>query len=177
MRHGTTVWNEKGITQGRSQNRLSQSGKELVAQVSKKFSSNKIDVIIASPLMRTMQTANMMNRYHNVKIIKDKRLIEIDKGIFTGRNRNSLTENEKYLRSINDPICKMETYEQVFERVKLFFDDIKSNCKFKNILVITHGVVAGFLEIIITKKEFDISTKGNIKKFKNAEIKNFEIWI
>ena len=29
MRHGTTVWNEKGITQGRTNNRLSKSGIEL----------------------------------------------------------------------------------------------------------------------------------------------------
>ena len=78
MRHGTTVWNEKNITQGRSQNRLSVSGKQLVEKVAKQNSALKIDVIFSSPLMRTMQTANIMNKYHNVPILKDERLTEID---------------------------------------------------------------------------------------------------
>lgn len=29
MRHGTTIWNENGITQGHTNNRLSQKGKSL----------------------------------------------------------------------------------------------------------------------------------------------------
>ena len=92
MRHGTTVWNEKGITQGRSNNRLSKNGIELTELVSKKFKDIKFDVIISSPLMRTIQTANIMNKYHNVKVFKDDELLEIDQGIFTGHYKNSLTE-------------------------------------------------------------------------------------
>ena len=41
MRHGTTVWNEKGITQGRTNNRLSKKGIELVKQVAKQYQNVK----------------------------------------------------------------------------------------------------------------------------------------
>ncbi|MBO7527954.1 MAG: histidine phosphatase family protein [Clostridia bacterium] len=42
LRHGTTVWNEKGITQGRSQNRLSKSGYKLVENVAKDLQIAKL---------------------------------------------------------------------------------------------------------------------------------------
>lgn len=88
MRHGTTAWNEKGITQGRTNNRLSKSGKVLTEQRAKDFAYKNIDIIFCSPLMRTVQTANIINKFHNVKIQKDDRLIEIDQGIFTGKKRS-----------------------------------------------------------------------------------------
>ena len=89
MRHGTTVWNEKGITQGRVNNRLSQSGKAIAEQRALELQNVEFDVIFASPLMRTMQTANIINKYHNVKVVKDERLIEIHQGIFTGKKWTS----------------------------------------------------------------------------------------
>ena len=73
MRHGTTVWNEKGITQGRSSNMLSQSGKALTEQAANMLKDVQIDVIFASPLMRTMQTANIINKYHIACLSKTKR--------------------------------------------------------------------------------------------------------
>ena len=87
MRHGKTNWNENGTIQGRSNNRLSNNGKAVVEEVALKQKDTKFDIIFCSPLMRTMQTANIMNQYHNVKILKDERLIEIEQGIFTRRKK------------------------------------------------------------------------------------------
>ena len=103
MRHGTTVWNEKGITQGHTNNRLSKKGKILTEEVALKYKNINFDIIFCSPLMRTVQTANIMNKYHNSKIVKDSRLIEIDQGIFTGRSKYDLTEEEKRLMQIIEP--------------------------------------------------------------------------
>ena len=175
MRHGTTVWNEQHKTQGLSQNRLSRAGISLVETASKDFANTIIDVIYSSPLMRTMQTANIMNKYHNVKIKKDDRLIEIDKGIFTGRFAKTLTEKEKQLRSINHPSCKMESYGHVYERVKAFVCELKNNSKFENILIVTHGVVARFLYAVLTDEKIDVNNSEAFHKFANAEIREVEI--
>ena len=59
MRHGTTVWNEKRITQGRTNNRLSKNGKALTEEVALKHKDVKFDAIYSSPLMRTMQTTTL----------------------------------------------------------------------------------------------------------------------
>ena len=95
MRHGRTNWNEKGIIQGRRNNMLSKTGKEQVENTAQMYKDVKFDVIICSPIKRTMQTANIVNKYHNVKIIKDEDIIEVDQGDFAGRLNSSLTEQER----------------------------------------------------------------------------------
>ena len=169
MRHGTTIWNEKKITQGRSNNRLSKSGIELVKQRSIEYKDVKFDLIISSPLFRTIQTANIMNKYHNVKIIKDERIIEIDQGIFTGRAHSSLSDEEKLLKEKRSKECGMESIEEVYLRAKKFLDYIKREYKDKTILVVTHDVVCCAL-ISIEKNDYDYF-ENNPYAFTNAKVK------
>ena len=175
MRHGTTVWNEKGITQGRSRNRLSEKGKTLVLDAALKFKDVSFDIIFASPLMRTVQTANIMNRYHSAKIIKDNRLIEIDQGIFTGKSKVNLSEEEKQLMFSHSKECGMESYESVYERIFEFVNELKQNKIYTNILVVTHNVCASLMEEIISQKSDNMPKDGSLRSFNNAEVKCFEI--
>jgi probable phosphoglycerate mutase len=175
MRHGTTVWNEKGITQGRTNNRLSVSGKELTEEVAKKYSETKFDIIFASPLMRTMQTANIINRYHKVKIIKDERLIEIDQGIFSGKSKYEITEEEKKLKFARAKECGMESYESVYKRIENFINELKKNKKYENVLIVTHNVGASFAELVLTNTKVDYNNDKHLRSFKNAEMKCFNI--
>ncbi len=175
MRHGTTCWNEKGIIQGRSNNRLSQAGKLGVENTAKKYKTTKFDAIFASPLMRTMQTANIVNQYHNLKIIKDDRLLEVDQGIFTKRKRSSLTPKEAELKEKRDKKCKLESYEDVYSRVKDFLQDLASNCKAKNVLVVSHNLDVSFMECILLNIKVDINKDEHTTRFKNAEVKKFAI--
>ncbi len=175
MRHGTTVWNEKNIIQGRSQNKLSKSGKELVKKVAEKNKEIKIDVIFCSPLMRTMQTANLFNKLHNVKIIKDERLIEIDQGIFAKRPFSTLNEEEKIQQRTKVKSCKMESYDEVFERTADFLNFLKHECNYKNVLVVTHSIVASMLDNLIKSIPIDFTNKKQIDNFDNAEIRHHKI--
>ena len=175
MRHGTTVWNEKGITQGRTNNRLSKSGIELTKQKAKDYENVSFDVIYCSPLMRTVQTANIMNSFHNVSIIRDDRLIEIDQGIFSGRHKDDLTEEERKLKFARSKSCGMESYQSVYDRSKLFVEDIKCSCKYENILVITHNCTATLLEDLLLNIEVDFNNDKHVRNFKNAEIKTFKL--
>lgn len=175
MRHGTTVWNERGITQGRTNNRLSKNGVLLTEKVSNRYKDCKFDIIFCSPLMRTIQTANIMNRPHNVKIIKDNNLIEIDQGIFTGRSKDDLSEDEKRLKALRDKSTGMETYASALDRARAFLSALRENTKYKNVLVITHNVIASFLDDILNNVKVDFKNPDHLGNFKNAEIKTFEI--
>lgn len=175
MRHGTTIWNEKGITQGRTNNRLSKQGKLLTENVAEKLKDIKLDVIVSSPLMRTIQTANIINKYHNVKVIKDINLIEIDQGIFSGRKKSSLSEKEQLLRNTRSKQAGMETYEECFDRIKFFVENIKQKYNYKNILVVTHNCCATFIEDVINNKEINFNNNIFLRNFKNAEVKKFII--
>lgn len=175
MRHGTTVWNEKGITQGRSNNRLSQKGKKLTQEIALKFKDINFDVIFSSPLMRAVQTANIMNKYHNAKILKDSNLIEINQGIFTGRSKFNLTEEEKKLKFIRAEKCGMESYLSVYQRTLNFINQLKAKQEFINVLIVTHKVNASLIENILNNIKIDFNNYQHFNTFENAEVKCFEI--
>ena len=48
MRHATTRWNELGITQGHTHNRLSKTSIDLTNKLSDNFKNTQIDLIITS---------------------------------------------------------------------------------------------------------------------------------
>lgn len=175
LRHGTTCWNEQGRTQGRSNNRLSKAGKLLVEESAEKLKNEKIDVIYSSPLMRTMQTANIINKYHHVKIIKSDLITEIDQGIFTGRLYKTLTDDEKCLKKERHPSTKMESMEDAYARVKQFVENILKTEMHKNILVVTHNVICSNIGLILTNTKPDFKDKSQMESFGNASFKKFVI--
>ena len=125
--------------------------------------------------MRTMQTGNLMNEYHSLKIIKDNRLVEVNQGIFTGRKKSDLTEKENLLRKNADKQCGLENYQSVFSRTKNFYDEIIKQCNFDNILIITHNVNASMLDCLLNGIEVDINNRNHTHRFDNAEIKHYVI--
>ena len=174
MRHGTTIWNLKGITQGRTNNRLSKSGRDLTNEVALRYKDIKFDIIFSSPLMRTIQTSNIINKYHGVKIIKDHRLIEIDQGIFSGRHKDSLTEEEKVLKFSRAESCGMESYRSVYVRTEDFIKEL-SKQEYKSVLIVTHNVCASIISDILNNIKVDFNDYKKLSKFSNAEIKCFEV--
>lgn len=174
MRHGLTVWNEKNIHQGRSKNRLSKAGIKATNLIAQKYFDEKFDVIFCSPLMRAVQTANIMNKLHNKKIIKDYRLIEIDQGIFTGRKKDSLTEQEKKIKTERNEKYGLETYESVYKRAKEFINEILLHNKYNSVLIITHNCVATILSTILENKQILFDDKS-CRQFTNSTIKMFEV--
>ena len=149
MRHGLTVWNEKRIIQGRSKNRLSKTGKEQVQKAAENLKNAKIDIIISSPLMRTIQTANIVNKYHGVKIFKDDAIIEMDQGLLTGRRADSLSDKERALREQRSKELKMENFHERAEVVKEFMRIIKEKYPYENVLVVTHDCNCCLIDKII----------------------------
>lgn len=175
MRHGTTNWNEQGRTQGRTHNRLSTAGLELTENRALEYKDVKFDIIYASPLMRTMQTARIMNKYHNVPIIKDERIIEIDQGVFSRRLWRLLSDEEKQLKAERSASCKMEPFATVLERTKEFLEWLVKNETHENILVVSHNNLCSFMECIFKNEEIDFNNHEQINSFGNAEVKCFEV--
>ena len=175
LRHGTTVWNEQGRTQGRRQNKLSESGKQLAKETAEKLKNAQIDIIYASPLMRTMQTANIVNAYHGAKIIKNELLTEVDQGIFSGRLYTTLSDEEKQLKKERHPQTKMETLEQAFKRTSEFVETIINQETHKNILIVSHNNICSMLECIFTGATPNFNDRTQMNSYGNAEVRMFEI--
>lgn len=175
MRHGETVWNRLGTIQGRSKNRLSKEGKIQVEKQAENFKDVHLDFIISSPLVRTIQTANIMNKFHNAKIIKDERINEVDQGIYTGRNKSTMTDADWSNYKTRSKKFGMESFDDIISRTIDFVEDLKSNYKDKSILIITHRSSAKAIFYTLTGKKVTSDELVESTLFGNAEVNLVEI--
>jgi broad specificity phosphatase PhoE len=130
VRHGQSLANKKRIHQGNGDEwkntPLSNTGKTQARKIAEKLKNENFDKIYSSSLKRAKQTAEIINKFHNKKIIFDERI----------------KEHQNY----------MEGKDQFVERVNNFFEDIKKENK--NILIVSHGgVIMTFLAISTGNRE------------------------
>ena len=142
VRHGETLENTKGITQGQSNFQLTQNGIEQAKKVSNMLKNTKIDIAFSSDLDRTVDTCIEILKFHNnAKFIKTPILREQSKGIFEGKTREEksrlLKESIKFYHEWAP--TGGESLIEVWERVIPFFEKIKEEYPDKNVLFVSHG--------------------------------------
>ena len=84
MRHGRTVWNMEHKLQGKTDVPLSEAGRPVVEQAAAAYRDTHIDVCYCSPLIRAVETAEIVLRGREIPIITDVRLEEMGFGICEG---------------------------------------------------------------------------------------------
>ena len=85
VRHGETVDNANQIMQGQTQGMLNENGIRQAQEVSEAWKDRQIDVVIASDLKRSIDTARIIAEPHGLEVITTPLLRERDWGGFTGR--------------------------------------------------------------------------------------------
>jgi len=147
MRHGEAESNEKNIVSSKLENShkypLTEHGKEQVIISAEKLVDKKIDLIFYSPFERTNQTAFIVAEKIGLakeNVISDKRLAEIDGGIFDGRSKN---DYDSYFSSILENFTKAspegENLNDLKKRVGEFLYETEKKYQNKNILIVSHG--------------------------------------
>lgn len=84
VRHGETTWNREGRYQGQVDTPLSPFGLEQGKLAAQALKDVPLDVCYASPLSRSYETASMCAKLHDLPVIKDERLLEINHGEWEG---------------------------------------------------------------------------------------------
>jgi broad specificity phosphatase PhoE len=171
LRHGQAISNVKGLCSSwpeKFKNPLTELGKETIKESAQKLKKNcaeqgrSIDLIFASPLLRTKQTSEIAGKILKVKPRPDKRLREIGFGVF---NNHHLEGMWKYFKTeeqrIKQSPPKGETYQEILERMMSFLKDTDKKYKGKNILIVSHE---GPL-FLLQGKVMGLSFKETIKKF------------
>ena len=102
--------------------------------------SRRIDLIYASDIPRTRQTAEMVAQELGVEIIFDSRLWERNFGIYRGRPKAELQKafpirKEKFSRAPSGG----KSWNDVKQRVLGLIKDIDKKYQGKNILIVSHG--------------------------------------
>lgn len=147
VRHGETVWNREGRYQGQIDTPLSPTGIEqgkLVAEALKKVS---LDVVYASPLSRSYETARMCANFHGLEVIKDDRLLEINHGKWEGLFATEIEAlYPDLLKSWRTTVVDVqmpdgECIEDVRKRAMTAFREYAEKHEGQTVLVVAHDAV------------------------------------
>lgn len=175
VRHGETVENQKGITQGHIGGTLSKKGLTQAKLLAKRLSDMKIDIILTSDLKRSKDTAKIIAKFHQKsKFVEDKRLRERNFGVYNGMPRGWAFKEVWQKNSFSYKPPKGESFRDVIKRVKNFYREVLKNCSDKTVLVVAHGGTILFLTRLVLGKPLEELVE-NAELQKNTAITDFEI--
>ena len=155
MRHGEAESNIKGIVNCKPDAHfpLTSRGVTQVKAAVNKLKDKGIDLIIASPVMRTKETAQIVAGVLGIveaEIIYDPRIAEVNAGSFDG---SSIEEYRKYFTGTLEKFWKPapggETLEQMKARIGEALYDAESKYQGKKILFITHEYGEWLMEGVV----------------------------
>jgi len=173
VRHGQTDWNIEKKTQGHTDIPLNDNGKQQALTLSEKLKYLKIDKIYSSDLLRSKETAQIINSSFNLEIILDKRLREINYGDLEGIPRTELNEEVWEIFNKTPEKLHAEPIIEVYNRIKSFFEEIEND---KNILIVAHGGALRVIMYYINNKEI-FNKEEYDKKYKDFKIKNADVFV
>lgn len=169
IRHGEVLHNRLKIYDS-SDEELTDLGIAQAEVAKDKLKDVSFDVIYASPLKRTRQTAHLVNENH-YPIIFDERLRERICGNLSGKPLSFTNREEywNYYSLIN--YAGEETMKDFFTRVFSFIEDLKKE-NFQQVLVVLHsGVSKAFSAYFEGIQDGLFLNRG----LKNCEIKVYNL--
>ncbi|MET0692084.1 MAG: histidine phosphatase family protein, partial [Candidatus Binatia bacterium] len=90
VRHGATDWNLQGRCQGSSDRNLSEVGVRQAEQIAERLSNEGVDAVYSSGLQRARQTAERISHPHNLPVLIDDAVRELDHGELEGLTFNEI---------------------------------------------------------------------------------------
>jgi len=144
LRHGRAISNEKNASSCWPEkffNPITSKGKQQIKKIIPKVKKLKIDLIFSSDILRTKQTAEIIANTLGLKVILDKRLREINTGIFNGGPLKKWYEFYQHDENFftEKPKNGGENYREVKKRTEKFLKEIDKKYKNKTILIVSHG--------------------------------------
>ena len=176
MRHGEGEHNVQNIFSSDEQKEfhLTEEGKRKVRENTKKYLQKAPDLIIASPVLRTQETAALVREEFGgmPPLETDARLKEMSFGKWDGHSADDagfakqldaftlLEGTEEYWGA---PQCEgAEPYAAVEERLRPFLEEVQEKYRGKHVLLVAHGAQVKVLEKILhnysLKKAASIAT-------------------
>lgn len=168
VRHGEVPHNAFEIYNGEDED-LTDKGIMQALDLRDKLKDIKFDVVIASPLLRTIHTENILT-YYDDSIITDDRLRERDCGDLSGKPLEVTNREEYWNYYTNIQYGTSENIKDFFKRVYNFLDELKTK-DYETVLIVAHSGVSkafsGYFEGIGDGKFLN-------RGLKNCEIKKYE---
>lgn len=146
MRHGQADNNVNRTLVGRHlESHLTEQGRQQVADAARYLKGVKIDRVVASPVIRTVETAKIVCDEIGVEYETDERLYEIELGKLVGMNYEEVVTKygNLFLKFYDehDPVLAsfgVEPFAEVKKRVRSLLDEVMEKHGSSNVLCVTH---------------------------------------
>ena len=150
---------------------INETGIKQAEDLREKIKYINYDIVISSPLVRALHTAEIINA-NNKEIITDERLVERKHGSLEGKSVD-VTDREEYWNYYTD--VKYGTEERIPDlcnRVKDFLDELKTK-NYKSVLIVAHSGVSKAFYVYFN----GIPEDGKMLNLglKNTEVKEYEL--
>lgn len=161
IRHGRTEYNILGKYQGISDISLNEIGEIQSKKLVNYFKDIKIDKIFISNLKRTNETIKYLSDYKNIQPEIIEGLNELNGGYFEGKTDSELIPlyaNEVNNLRHNLPMFNPpngESSKKAYERIIKTISEIVTKTDYKNIIIVSHGLVLMLFLGYISNIPFD----------------------
>ena len=173
VRHGESEANSHGLSAGSEfDTPLTDNGRAQAKKAGQDLKGRAIELIIASPMGRTMETAMIIALeigYDPKRIVKKESFVERGMGIYSGG------PDEEYLKAAKGGLPlheSVETAEAMHERINDGIEWLRS-FKQQRILIVSHGGVSRILRLM--HQNLPLSHMYKIDRLPNAEVYEFDL--
>jgi len=141
-----------------------------------------IDLIFSSDILRTRQTVKIVAElisYDLEKIVYDKRLRDINWGIFGGKSKEKAWAyyDNDMMKKFEQGVPQGESWDQCKKRMVEVLKEIEDNFENKNVLIVSHGdplwLLEGYMkgksneELILEENKKESIKTGEIREINN----------
>lgn len=169
LRHGQTDWNIDLRLQGSTDIPLNETGKAQALVAAQHLRREDWDVIIASPLSRAKDTADIVGAMLAMPVVVVPELIERSFGVAEGMDHASWRK----LYESHETIEGLESLEDLRTRTLLLLDLIKNEYAGQRVLAVSHGAFIRKLLTIISNgelpREGERLGNASLNKFMHAD--------
>jgi broad specificity phosphatase PhoE len=169
LRHGQTDWNIDLRLQGSTDIPLNETGKAQALLAAQHLHREDWDVIIASPLSRAKDTAEIVGALLDMPVVVVPELIERSFGTAEGMDHASWRK----LYESHETIEGLESLEDLRARTLLLLDLIKNEYAGQRVLAVSHGAFIRKVLTIISNgelpREGERLGNASLNKFMHAD--------
>jgi broad specificity phosphatase PhoE len=131
VRHGETLHNVSGVTQGWNDSALSVAGERQIRQLAEKIRQYQPTALFSSPLPRAVSTANAISGITGLEVQLLEDLREMNYGEWEGQSFVNIRaeQADQFRRFVEDPACRCpggESHLDVRARMRRAFETISA---------------------------------------------------
>ncbi len=142
-RHGETDWNRESRFQGHADTTLNDAGRSQARELAERLAGDHIVAVYASPLLRALETAEIVAARLGLEVETVDGLREVDVGSWSGLTRTEVEQRHpdgfRRWLALDHGWEDGESYEELGRRVLASLRELAERHPGQRVLVVSHG--------------------------------------